>query len=99
MQTKKEHETYERNVERLQGELKNAEITINNLKEQIKTQHYNHDQTTSKLREVQDTVYKLDHVHVPAINSRLDQLVTKEDVIKLKSDYDEKVNSHTHDSD
>lgn len=41
-------------------------------------------QQEDKLKEINETLFKLDNVQVPAINTRLTQLATKDDLTKLK---------------
>ena len=64
---------------------------MTNLKDTVKAQHFTQEQHSAKIREIQDNVFKLDSVQMPAINTRLNQLVTKEELNTVKVDLDDKV--------
>ena len=45
----------------------------------------------AKLKETNETVFKLDSIQIPAINTHLSQMTTKEDLINFKREYEQQV--------
>jgi hypothetical protein len=64
---------------------------VDSLKDSVKNQKYDHDQHVARMREVQDSVQKLENVQVPAINARLNHVATQEETNKVRHDMEEKV--------
>jgi hypothetical protein len=91
--SKKEFETYEKQQQRMNTEVKSLDLSINNLKDQIKSINYNHDQHVEKLKKVQDDVYKIESVQIPTLNNRLNQLASKDELNSVRTDLEDKVNS------
>ena len=67
-------------------------MQISSVQETLKTHSAIQEQHSSKLKETNDIVYKLDNVQMPSINTRLSQMVTKDDLAALKRENEEQVN-------
>ncbi len=81
----------EKKQERLQSEHAQTDLQINSLKDQLKYHQNNLDTQVAKLKETNETVYKLDSIQIPAINTHLSQMTTKEDLINFKREYEQQV--------
>lgn len=87
----KDFELSEKKIDRLQSDLSQTDTQINALKESIRSNSNSQEQQASKIKEINDTIYKLDNVQIPAINTRLGQLATKDEFNNLKTESQEKV--------
>lgn len=75
----------------MQADHQTTDLQINSLKDQLKYQQNNLDTQTAKLKETNETVYKLDSIQIPSINTHLNQTVTKDEMDNFKRDLDQKV--------
>lgn len=67
-------------------------MQIGSLKDALKLQTTIQETNEKKIREINEIVYKIDNVQIPSITTRLGQMSSKEDLISLKRENDEKVN-------
>jgi hypothetical protein len=67
-------------------------LQIGSLKDALKLQTTIQETNEKKIREINETVYKIDNVQIPSITTRLGQMSSKDDLISLKRENDEKVN-------
>jgi hypothetical protein len=84
----KDIELLEKKQERIQAEQAQTDLQINSIKDQFKYHQNNLEIQTSKLKETNEIVYKLDNIQIPAINTHLSQMASKEDLINLKREHD-----------
>jgi hypothetical protein len=89
--SKSEFETYAKHHDRTQNELRVITNSIDTLKDTVKSHKFDHDQQMVKMREMQDSVYKMENVHIPAMNTRLNQMATQDENHKVRTDLEEKV--------
>ena len=71
--------------------MKNTEINLNTVKDVLKNQKFDQDQQATKVKELQDTVYKLENIQIPSINNQLGQLATQEELTRNRIELEEKV--------
>jgi hypothetical protein len=58
---------------------------VNALKEALKTQESVSENNAIKLKETSESIYKIENVQLPAINTRLGQMASKEELIGLRN--------------
>jgi hypothetical protein len=90
--SRKDFETHEKKQERMQSDLSQLEIGVKSLKDTLSSQQTVNDQQANKLKEMNETLYKIDNVQIPTINTRLGQLPTKDDLTSLRRDNEQQVN-------
>ena len=93
--SRKEFETHEKKQERVQSDLTQLEIGVKSLKDTLGSQQTVNEQQASKLKDMNEILYKIDNVQIPTINTRLGQLPTKDDLTSLRRDNEQQVNTST----
>jgi hypothetical protein len=73
----------------LQSNYVQSELQLNALKTSISSHDTIHQQQQEKIKELSETVFKIDSIQIPSINTKLGQMATDEDIKILKSNIDQ----------
>ena len=89
--SKRDFEELERKLEKSQGGLAQTDLQVNALKESLKAQQSAHDTQGLKVKELSETLYKIDNVQIPTLTTRLGQMSSKEELAAVKREQEEQV--------
>ncbi len=78
----------EKRNERMQAALNESEMQIHAIKESIKGQQMAIDGQMAKMRDLNEVLYKIDNVQIPALNTRLSQMMTRDEFVVFKKEHD-----------
>lgn len=67
-------------------------MQIHAIKESIKGQQIAMENQLAKIRDLNETLYKIDNVQIPALNTRLSQMMTRDEFVVFKKEHDQQVN-------
>ncbi len=73
----------------MQSNYVQSELQLNALKTSISSHDTIHQQQQEKIKELSETVFKIDSIQIPSINTKLGQMATDEDIKILKSNIDQ----------
>jgi hypothetical protein len=73
----------------LQSNYVQSELQFNTLKTSLSNHDSIHQQQQEKIKELSETVFKIDSIQIPSINTKLGQMATDEDIKVLKSNIDQ----------
>ena len=89
---KKDFEVMDKKQERMQTSINEFEMQIHAIKESIKGQQIGMENQLAKIRDLNETLYKIDNVQIPALNTRLSQMMTRDEFVGFKKEHDQQVN-------
>ena len=78
----------EKRQERVQAILNENDIQVHAIKESIRNQQTAIETQTAKIRDLNEVLYKIDNVQIPALNTRLSQMTTRDEFVAFKKEHD-----------
>jgi predicted CoA-binding protein len=84
-------EAAEKKQERLEANIQQNDYRVNALKEALKNQEILGENYAHRLKEMGESIYKIDNVQFPAINTRLGQMASKDELTGLRNQMNSQV--------
>jgi hypothetical protein len=84
-------EILEKKNEHLRTDLTNTNLEINRIQENINSHQIQLDMQTKKLKESNETLFNIDGILMPTLQTKLTQTATKEELNQLKKQFDSEV--------
>ena len=78
----------EKRQERVQAILNENDIQVHAIKESMRNQQTAIETQTAKIRDLNEVLYKIDNVQIPALNTRLSQMTTRDEFVAFKKEHD-----------
>ena len=84
-------EILEKKNEHLRADLTNTNLEINRIQENINAHQIQLDVQTKKLKESNETLFNIEGIMMPTLQTKLTQTASKEELAQLKKQFDSEV--------